>query len=62
LQEPAWEKKPFLIALADHAGEEDHRRSREAGIDLHLVKPVNPDLLRRVLGRFFRIIMPTEAS
>jgi len=49
-----WEKKPFLIALTGYGGEEDRRRSLEAGIDLHLVKPVEPDFLRRVLERFYQ--------
>jgi CheY-like chemotaxis protein len=56
LQAPAWEKKPFLIALAGCAGAADRRRSLEAGIDLHLVKPVNPDTLQRLLRRFEAII------
>lgn len=59
LQEPSWKKKPFLIALADYDSEEDRCRSWQAGIDLHLVKPVDPDFLRRVLERFCRIIMPS---
>lgn len=56
------EKKPFLIALTGYSSEEDRRRSLEAGIDLHLVKPVYPDCLRRLLARFCRIVMPTVAS
>ena len=63
LQEPSREKRPFIIALADDdASEEDHCRSREAGIDLYLVKPVAPDFLRRILERFCQIIMPSEVS
>ncbi len=62
LQESSWEKRPFLIALADFESEEDRRRSRQAGIDLHLVKPLDPVSLRRILERFRRIIMPSEAS
>jgi DNA-binding response OmpR family regulator len=60
LQEPSWEKKPFLIALADYDSEVDRCRSWQAGIDLHLVKPVDPDFLRRILERFCRIIMLSE--
>ena len=56
LQEPTWDKKPFLIALTGFGGEEDHRRSLEAGIDLHLVKPVDPDFLEQLLERSCRII------
>jgi CheY-like chemotaxis protein len=61
LQEPSREKRLFIIALAyDDASEEDHRRSRQAGIDLHLVKPVAPDFLRQILEKFRRIIMPSK--
>lgn len=59
LQEPSSEKKPFFIALTDDTSEEARHRSRNAGIDLHLLKPVDTDLLRRVLQRFHRVIMPT---
>ncbi|WP_050028539.1 response regulator [Verrucomicrobium sp. BvORR034] len=37
------------IALSGYGMEEDHQRSREAGFQEHLVKPVNfPDLLRAI--------------
>jgi CheY-like chemotaxis protein len=62
LQEPAWEKRPLLIAVTGHDREEAHRRSLHAGIDLHLAKPVDPGFLRQLLARFCRIIMPTRAS
>jgi CheY-like chemotaxis protein len=62
LQGPFWEKRPFLIALADHDREEDRCRSRDAGIDLHLVKPVASDFLGRLLRRFWQIITPTDAT
>jgi CheY-like chemotaxis protein len=54
------EKRPFLIVLAGHAREVDPRRSGEAGVDLVLVKPVDLDLLRGVLSRFYRVIGPPE--
>lgn len=38
-----------LIAVTGYGREEDRRRSREAGFDLHLTKPVDPAQLRRVL-------------
>jgi DNA-binding response OmpR family regulator len=62
LQEPTWEKKPFLIALTDCGTEADRPRCLESGIDLYLVKPVEPGFLRRVLERFRRVIMPTDAQ
>jgi CheY-like chemotaxis protein/anti-sigma regulatory factor (Ser/Thr protein kinase) len=38
-----------LIAVTGYGGEDDRRRSREAGFDLHLTKPVDPGQLKRVL-------------
>ncbi|HYU32991.1 MAG TPA: MEDS domain-containing protein, partial [Thermoanaerobaculia bacterium] len=40
-----------LIAVTGYGREEDRRRSREAGFDLHLTKPVDPVQLRRELQR-----------
>jgi signal transduction histidine kinase len=40
----------LLVALTGWGQEEDHRRSREAGFDLHLVKPVDPAVLRSLLA------------
>jgi CheY-like chemotaxis protein len=39
----------FLIALTGWGQEEDRRRSAEAGFDQHLVKPVDPKLLTKIL-------------
>jgi signal transduction histidine kinase/CheY-like chemotaxis protein len=40
-----------LIAVTGYGREEDRRRSKEAGFDLHLTKPVDPVQLRKVLQR-----------
>jgi CheY-like chemotaxis protein len=40
-----------LIALTGYGGEEDIRKSRAAGFDHHLVKPVDHALLRQLLAR-----------
>jgi len=40
---------PFLIVVSGYGQESDRRRSLEAGIDLHLIKPVAPDELEQVL-------------
>jgi CheY-like chemotaxis protein len=37
--------KVLLVALTGYGQEEDRRRSREAGFDHHLVKPVDPEVL-----------------
>jgi PAS domain S-box-containing protein len=39
-----------LIALTGFGQEEDRRRSKEAGFDFHLVKPVDTDTLQRLLA------------
>jgi signal transduction histidine kinase/CheY-like chemotaxis protein len=38
-----------LVALTGYGQAEDRQRSREAGFDLHLTKPVDPDELQRSL-------------
>ena len=40
-----------LIALTGYGQDEDRRRSREAGFDHHLVKPVDPDALLSMVSR-----------
>lgn len=40
-----------IIALSGYSREEDRRASAEAGCDVHLVKPVDPDSLREFLDR-----------
>ncbi|MBI1918365.1 MAG: response regulator, partial [Planctomycetes bacterium] len=40
-----------LIALTGWGQEEDRRRSRAAGFDYHLVKPVEPEALHALLAR-----------
>jgi two-component system CheB/CheR fusion protein len=39
-----------LIALTGFGQDEDRRRSREAGFDYHLVKPVDPLVLQPLLS------------
>jgi CheY-like chemotaxis protein len=38
-----------LIAVTGYGRDEDRRRSKEAGFDLHLTKPVDPTQLRQLL-------------
>ncbi|MFN3649439.1 MAG: PAS domain S-box protein [Armatimonadota bacterium] len=39
-----------LLAMTGYGQEEARRRSHEAGFDQHLVKPVDPELLRKLLA------------
>ena len=41
-----------LIAVTGWGQEADKRRSAEAGFDLHLVKPVDPTALMKLLAGF----------
>jgi CheY-like chemotaxis protein len=52
------EKGPFLIAVSGHGRPADRRRSREAGIHLHLLKPAAPDFLLNVLRRVQAFLTP----
>jgi two-component system CheB/CheR fusion protein len=45
---PGW-AKTLLIAITGYGQNDDRRRSLEAGFDLHLVKPVDPATLEKVL-------------
>jgi len=49
-------RRPLLVAITGLAQPEDWERSERAGIDLHLVKPADPDLLARTLKRFQAIV------
>jgi len=50
IREQPWGKEMFLVALTGWGMEEDRARSREAGFDTHMVKPVNHDALVKLLG------------
>jgi len=56
-QQPA-RRRPFMVAITGYSGADWERRSAEAGIDLHLTKPVNPFELTHVLRRFGAVAGP----
>ena len=60
IQELPADKRPLLVAVTGCDQEEDRRRSREVGIDLHLTKPVDADQLQQLLDRFRSFISPVE--
>lgn len=41
----------YFVALTGYGSEEDKRRSRDAGFDEHVVKPVMVEVLKEVVGR-----------
>lgn len=50
VRELPWGKDVVLIALTGWGQQEDRRRSKEAGFDGHLVKPVEPEALLDLLS------------
>jgi CheY-like chemotaxis protein len=50
LHQQAGLEQTFLLTLSGYAEELDHCRSREAGCEQHLVKPMDPDRLRDLLA------------
>jgi DNA-binding response OmpR family regulator len=52
IREKSWGRNMVIVALTGWGQEEDRRRSREAGFDEHLVKPVSNDALRKLLSQF----------
>jgi len=45
-----WGKAMFVVALTGSGQDEDHRRTEEAGFDRHIVKPVDPAALDKLLA------------
>lgn len=50
--------KTTLVAITGYGQDEDRRRSREAGFDAHLVKPIDPKELNRILGGLEQLSSP----
>jgi two-component system, OmpR family, response regulator len=49
-------KRPLLVAITGHGLDADRRRSDQAGIDLHLVKPVDIEELQKLLRMFQAVL------
>jgi CheY-like chemotaxis protein len=45
-----WARETFIVALTGWGQEEDRKRSRAAGFDKHLVKPIGLAALRELFG------------
>jgi CheY-like chemotaxis protein len=58
LTSQATDRRPLLVALSALGNDEARKRSAEAGIDLHLVKPAEPGMLFGVMERFRVLIAP----
>jgi PAS domain S-box-containing protein len=50
IRERPWGKNVVIVAVTGWGQDDDRRKSREAGFDGHLVKPVDYDALRKLLA------------
>jgi signal transduction histidine kinase/CheY-like chemotaxis protein len=49
MRQQPWGKRALLVAMTGYGQDEDRRKTREAGFDVHLVKPVDPLEIIRLL-------------
>ena len=54
---PTLSSQQYLVAITGCQGDVDRQRSAEAGIDLHLIKPVSSMTLQLVLERFVKDVV-----
>jgi len=50
IREKAWGESMYLIAVTGWGQDEDRQRSSEVGLNLHMVKPVEPAALEKLLA------------
>jgi CheY-like chemotaxis protein len=50
IRDHAWGRAMFLIAVTGWGQEEDRQRSSEVGLNVHMVKPVEPAALEKLLA------------
>jgi CheY-like chemotaxis protein len=50
IREQSWGASMFLIAVTGWGQEEDRQRSTEVGLNVHMVKPVEPAALEKILA------------
>ncbi|MBX9583883.1 MAG: response regulator [Gemmataceae bacterium] len=52
----------LMVAVTAMSNDESHARTQAAGFALHLVKPVDPHDLLRVVDELWRVLDPTGAT
>ncbi len=50
IREHAWGRGAIIVALTGRGHDDDRTESQQSGFDMHLVKPVEPELLLTVLA------------
>jgi CheY-like chemotaxis protein len=58
MRQEAHLKRLVLIAVTGFGSEDDRRRTKEAGFDHHLLKPVDPNALQALLAHVGRSHAP----
>jgi CheY-like chemotaxis protein len=53
IRDQPWGKNMVLVAITGWGQDEDRRKSKEAGFDIHMVKPVDLGLLMKLLAAQF---------
>ena len=51
IREKSWGASMYLIAVTGWGQEEDRQRSSEVGLNVHMVKPVEPAALEKLLAQ-----------
>ncbi len=55
-------KDALLVAVSGYGQDEDRLKSRLAGFDFHLVKPVDPQMLRTIIANFVPTSTPADPA
>ena len=50
IREETWGKDTVVVAVTGWGSHADHQRSLDAGFDYHLTKPVDPEVLRKLVA------------
>jgi CheY-like chemotaxis protein len=62
IRDQAWGQQIYLVALTGWGQPADKRQAKEAGFDAHLVKPVPPETLDRLLAALSVSRAPADAA
>lgn len=62
IRQESWGRGALLVAVTGWGQREDRERSREAGFDHHLTKPVDPEALQSLIGEFARQLQGCAAA
>jgi DNA-binding response OmpR family regulator len=61
-EQAAGGRQPFIVAVTGYGADGDRWKSADSGIDMHLVKPVEPSALLSLLARVREILAEHRAD